>query len=210
VEKSGCEKCELYELYDTITKQCVRRLKDSNNLQFDIFHNRVSSSSVFLGLDEHGEVIVVQGAVNLKNRSGSQHKMFEDKDDPIYPDDNVEIIVSINGVDQEVYTLTMRTDENITREFFITVPVAKLSELKIKFRLSNFANTDDYDLTKLNGYSFEKGSYISNYTRHRLGTVNESLDIETGPAKKSASGIVKKILEFSGMAITDFKEVTTR
>lgn len=144
-EKSGCEKCEDYELYDTITKQCVRRLKDSNNLQFDKFHNRVSSSSVFLGPDEHGEVMVVQGAVTLKNRSGSQHKMFEDKDDPIYPDDNVEILVSINDVDQEVYTLTMRTDENVTREFFITVPVPKLSELKIKFRLSNFANTEDYD-----------------------------------------------------------------
>lgn len=209
-ERDGCEKCDEIEIYDLVTKQCVRRLKDSNALQFGQFVNRVASSSEFLGPDNHGEVMVVQGTLYLKNRSGSQHKMYVGKDDPIYPDDNIQIIVSINSVDQEVYLLTLRTDENIERDFYLTVPVPKLSYLKIKFRLSSYGNVEDYDYLRLKGYSFEKGSYISNYTRHRLGSVSTSLDIQTGPAKKTNSQLIKKILDYSGMGITDFKEVTTR
>jgi len=54
--------------------------------------------------------------------------MYLDKDDPIYPDDNILVLVEINGIDEEVYMLTMRTDEDVKREFFLTVPVPKLSE----------------------------------------------------------------------------------
>lgn len=156
--------------------------------------------------------MVVQGAVYLKNRSGSQHKMYLDKDDPIYPDDNILIMVEINGIDEEVYMMTMRTDEDVKREFFLTVPVPKLSELKIKFRLSNYGNVEDYQMIRLKGYAFVSGSFISNYTRHRLGTVKETLDISLAPTefKTHHSKILKKILDYSGMAIKDFQEVTTR
>ena len=209
-DKAGCEKCEDDQIFDVISKSCIKRIVDTNGLQFGAYHNRVSSSTEFLGPDNHGEVMVFEGKIYLKNRSGSQHKMYTDKSDPIYPDDNILIMVSINDVSEEVYMMSVRTDEGFERDFYVTVPVPKLSELKIQFKLSNFGNVEDYDSIKMKGYAFRNQTYISNYTRHRLRTVKESLDIQTGIAKKSHSKILKKIIHFAGNAITDFKEMTTK
>ena len=131
--KTKCKKCDGRTIFDVVSRSCIDRISDSEKLQFHPFKNRESVSDEIKGPKAHGQSIIIQGSVLVKNRSGSPHKMYEGTNTPVYPDDNLMIKLSINEIDMEVYLMTLRSDDSIEKQFWISVAIPRDSKLIIKF-----------------------------------------------------------------------------
>ena len=210
-EKTGCIKCTDDEVHDVVTKKCYKREKNSEKVAFKDWKDNTIISKVVKGPEIHGLMMILQGKIVLsKKKKGTTHKMYEKKTDPMYPDDNVMIIFRINDIDVEVYEMNLRNQEGHERPFYISVPVPRNSKIKFKFVFSQFANSKDYAKVAIKGFSYEKLAYKANYSKHRQTSHVSVLDIEVGTPKKTTSQLVNKILDYTGLAITDFNELTTR
>lgn len=189
----------------------MKKVKGSENVTFGDWKDKMLTSKVIKGPDVHGKMMILQGKVLLtKRKKGGNDKMYERKTDPLYPDDNILLLLNINDIDVEVYQINMRNEESRERPFYISIPVPRAAKIKLRFGWSQFADSKNYDLVKINGYSYEDLAYKANYSKHRQVSHMSVLDIETGSPKKTTSKIVEKILDFTGLAITDFNELTTR
>jgi hypothetical protein len=210
-EKTGCVKCTDDEVFDTVTKNCVKREKGSEKVSFGEWKDKMLTSKMIKGPDIHGQMMVLQGKVLLKKRkAGEKAKMYEQKTDPTYPDDNILLLLNINDIDVETYQINLRVQESHERPFFVSVPVPRNAKIKLRFAWSQFADSKDYSGVKIKGFSYQEVAYKANYSKHRQVAHESVLDIETGTPKKTTSGIVAKVLDSTGLAITDFNELTTR
>lgn len=169
------------------------------------------TTKVMKGPDTHGKMMIIQGKVKLKLvKKGTNHKMYTKKTDPMYPDDNMLLIFNINDIDVEVYQINLRVQESAERPFYISMPVPRNAKIKLRVAFSQFAISKDYAGIKVKGFAYEDLAYKANYSKHRQVSHMAVLDIETGSPKQTKSKIVEKILDYTGLAITDFNELTTR
>lgn len=106
--------------------------------------------------------------------------------------------------------MTLRNEENNERPFYLAVPVPRDCKIKLQIKSSQFSSSKDLNAIKIKGYSYESLNFKSNYSKHRQVSHMDVLDIQTGTPKKTSSGIVNTILEYTGLAITDFNELATR
>lgn len=112
-EKTGCVKCTDDEVFDTVTKNCVKREEGSDKVSFGEWKDKMLTSKMIKGPDIHGQMMVLQGKLLLKKRkAGEQAKMYEQKTDPTYPDDNILQLLNINDIDAETYQINLRVQES--------------------------------------------------------------------------------------------------
>jgi hypothetical protein len=210
-EKTGCKKCTDDEVYDIVTKGCARKVKGSEKVSFKEWKDKQIVSKIVKGPDLHGQMMILQGKVVLKKmKKGTQHAMYERKTEPVYPDNNVMLMLNINDIDLEVYQINLRNQKSHELPFYVSVPVPRESKIKIKFVFSQFATSKEYPAVKIRGFAYEPVAYKAHYSKHRQVSHVSVLDIETGSPKKTTSKLVNKILDATGLAITDFNELTTR
>lgn len=137
-EKNTCQACNVDEIYDPITKNCIKRVANSEKLVFQKFiktedGKKFCTSSTFKGPDGMGKMLVIQGSIFVKNYSAARHKMYELNTDPFYPDDNIQITLIINDIDMPASIITLRTDKTFVRDFYLAIPTPIASKLQLKF-----------------------------------------------------------------------------
>lgn len=212
-DKKKCIYCQGDEIYDNITKNCLKKVKDSDKLLFSPFKKmdgkKVSLSKKFNGPEKMGKMIVIQGQIFLKNYNIARNKMYELNTDPNYPDDNIEIVLIVNDIDMPASRITMRSEKSFIRDFYTSVPIPVKSKLEIKLRLSNYAEIDDYLEVRIKGYTFEDQTFVQHNAAHK-DVENVAADIQVGNVQTKVSKYVKAILDNTGGGITDFEEVATR
>lgn len=159
-----------------------------------------------------GKNLIIQGVIILKDRVTKNSSIYELKTDPIYPDDNIRVIVSINDIDMKLITITLRSDKSNLRRFHASVPMPKNSKLQLKIKLSKFAILDDYEQIRLDGYAFLDQTFSPNMPLEKVFTAEtvRAADIEVGNNERKPSRYVATILDSAGMGISDFDEVATR
>merc|ERR1712170_14653 len=163
-DKKVCLFCQVDEIYDTVTKSCIKRIPNSDKLMFSPFKKtqgkKVAVSQKFHGPGKMGKMTVIQGQIFLKSYNLARNKMYELNTDPNYPDDNIELILIVNDIDMPAAMITLRTEKNFIRDFYISVPTPVKSKLELKAKLSNYAEIEDYLEVRIKGYAFENQVFV--------------------------------------------------
>ena len=106
--------------------------------------------------------------------------------------------------------ITLRTEKNFIRDFYISVPTPVRSKLELKVKLSNYAEIEDYLEVRIKGYAFENQVFVPHNADKKSELGGLAMDIQVGDTPVKVSRFVKVILDGTGGGITDFDEVATR